>query len=498
MNLLRTLLALFFALPVCAQHKTGLFTGDGDVGAVLHPGGAAYDAAKQTYTLSGAGSNIWFGHDEFHYLYTRLKGDFILQARGQLIGKGVEEHRKFGWMVRTSLDTSSAMITAAVHGDGLTSLQYRKRPEADVEETRSTLTAADVVQLERRGGAYIMSVARSGAPFVVTEVSDVPLGDEVYVGLFICSHNKDVTEKVSFDNVRLIKPASPSFVPYKDYIGSHIEVMDLATTRRKVIYSSPRSLQAPNWMTDGKTLLYNSEGSLYRLDLSAPTPRVLNTGSVRSNNNDHVLSFDGKMLVLSSAKGTYNSVVYKVSSAGGDPVQLTPTGPSYGHGWSPDGRYIVFTGERNKEFDIYRIPSGGGPEVRLTNTPGLDDGPEYSPDGQYIYFNSVRSGSMQVWRMKADGSNPEQLTSDTCNNWFPHVSPDGRWIVYISFLPSETTPDDHPFYRHVTLRLMPAGGGSSKVIAYVYGGQGTINTPSWSPDSKRIAFVSNSDTLAKQ
>jgi Tol biopolymer transport system component len=488
----RTILAalLLYTLPASAQH--GVFSQDGDVGPVLHPGKSTYDASADTYLLSGSGANIWFTRDEFHYLYTRLRGDFILQARGQLIGKGVEAHRKFGWMVRTSLDTGSAMITAAVHGDGLTSLQYRKQTGANVEETRSDLTAADVVQLERRGSVYIMSVARSGAPFVVTQVTDVPLGDQVYVGLFVCAHNKDVTEQVRFDNVRIVKPAPVGWVPYKDYLGSHIELLDVATTHRRIVYSAPVSLQAPNWTLDGKYLLYNSEGLLYHFNLATSAVTPLNTGAVRSNNNDHVLSRDGKMLVLS---GNNPSVVYKVPSTGGDPIQLTPTGPSYGHGWSPDGKYIVFTGQRNGDFDIYRIPSAGGPEVRLTNTPGLDDGPEYSPDGRYIYFNSVRSGNMQVWRMKADGSAPEQLTSDTCNNWFPHISPDGKWVVFISFLPSETKPDDHPFYRHVYLRIMPFDGGTPRVIAYLYGGQGTINTPSWSPDSKRIAFVSNSGAL---
>ena len=100
---------------------------------------------------------------------------------------------------------------------------------------------------------------------------------------------------------------------------------------------------------------------------------------------------------------------------------------------------------------------------------------------------------MQLWRMKPDGSDPEQLTNDEYNNWFAHVSPDGKSIVCISFLKDEVKPDDHPFYKHVYLRMMPANGGPLKVIAYLYGGQGTINTPSWSPDSKKIAFVSNTD-----
>ena len=485
---------LFFFSMKSFSQKLGVFEGNSDVGKILHAGNATYNAGTGVYELSGSGTNIWFTHDDFHYAWKRMKGNFILQAKGKFIGKGVEQHRKFGWMVRTSLDSTSAMVSATIHGDGLTSLQYRKVPETDVEETKFTISAPDVIQLERKGNQYIMSVAHFGEPYVTEQIADVDLKDDVYVGLFICSHNKDVVEKASFDNVRIIIPAKDDFVAYKQYLGSHIETMDVFNGKRRILYTSPESLQAPNWTRDGKSLIYNSNGLMYRFNIKNHSTGLINTGVVKNNNNDHVISFDGKMLGLSSASPNpeYGSVIYTVPINGGNPKQITPSGPSYLHGWSPDGKYLTFTGKRNNDFDIYKIPSNGGKEIRLTTSSGLDDGPEYSPDGKYIYFNSVRSGMMQLWRMKPDGSHQEQLTNDEYNNWFAHISPDGKWIVCLSFM-KDIKPDDHPFYKHVYLRMMPATGGKLKVIAYLYGGQGSINTPSWSPDSKKIAFVSNTD-----
>ena len=485
-----------FATSAGGQSPVGIFDAETDVGRTQHPGSTTYDSRLQHYVIAGSGANMWNQRDDFHFVWKRMTGNFILSTRARFIGKGVEEHRKIGWTIRPSLESTSPHVTAAVHGDGLTSLQFRRVRLGTTEEIKSadSLPNADaVIQLERRDGVYIMSVARFGDTLVTTQVSNLTLPDTVYVGLFACAHNDTVVERGTFSNVRITVPAKRDLVPYRDYLGSNLEILDVGTGNAAIVHRYRGSFQAPNWTHDGKALIYAQEGRLYRFDLGTRSPEVINTGFATRNNNDHVLSFDGKMLAISNhaPEDSGASIVYTVPTTGGTPKRVTARGPSYLHGWSPDGRWLVYVGERNDEFDIYKIPVGGGDEIRLTTAKGLDDGPEYTPDGEYIYFNSARSGRMQIWRMRPDGSDQQQITNDGFNNWFPHISPDGKWIVYISF-PLDVPADDHPFYKHVMLRLMPIGGGASRVVAYVYGGQGTINVPSWSPDGKRLAFVSNS------
>jgi Tol biopolymer transport system component len=268
--------------------------------------------------------------------------------------------------------------------------------------------------------------------------------------------------------------------------------MDVATGHRKILHTAPNSLQAPNWTPDNKYLIYNADGLLYRYDLTKGETSKINTGAVNDLNNDHVLSWDGKMIGLSNHLGG-KSTIYIMPVTGSDnPTQITSeaTAPSYLHSWSLDNKNLIFTGQRNNEWNIYSININTKKETALTEDATLDDGAELSPDGKYIYFNSARTGTMKLWRMKPDGSNEEQVTFDEYNDWFPHFSPDGKWIVYEAF-PKEIDPTTHPFYKKIYLRLMPASGGVPKTIAYVYGGQGTMNVPSWSPDSKKIAFISN-------
>jgi Tol biopolymer transport system component len=258
-------------------------------------------------------------------------------------------------------------------------------------------------------------------------------------------------------------------------------------------------LQAPNWTRDNKLIFNSVEGPqnfLYVYDLKSGNISKLNTGFATNNNNDHVLSFDNKMIAISNHVGEKRiSTLFTLPISGSDnPAQITDPalGHSYLHGWSLDGKQLIFTGQRNNTYDIWVIDIATKKETRLTEDPALDDGPEYTPDGKYIYFNSVRTGTMKLWRMKPDGSNEEQITFDEYNDWFPHFSPDGKWMVYLSF-PKDIDPSSHPFYQKCYLRIMPAGGGVARTIAYIYGGQGTINVPSWSPDGKMVAFVSNSN-----
>ena len=499
MTIRRGALSLALASSVvCAGAATaqvGSFSGESDVGRVRPPGSTTFDEARQSYRIAGSGQNMWGERDAFHFVWKRLAGNFLLSTRARFVGAGVEPHRKLGWTIRPSLDPESPHVTAALHGDGLMSLQFRRARAAATEEVkaRDSLPNADaVIRLERRDGAYLMSVARFGDTLVTQQLTDVTLPDTVYVGLFVCAHNDTIIERADFSNVRITIPPKKDWVAYRDYLGSQLEILDVASGNATVVHEYRGSFQAPNWTPDGRALIYAQEGRLIRFDLAAHRADTLNTGFATRNNNDHVLSFDGKMLAIShhAVEDSGNSIVYTVPAGGGTPKRVTPKGPSYLHGWSPDGRWLVYTGIRGPELDVYRISVDGGDEIRLTNAPGLDDGPEYSPDGRYVYFNSSRSGRMQLWRMRPDGSAQEQVTSDGFNNWFPHVSPDGQWIAYLSF-PADVPKDDHPFYKHVLLRLMPIGGGPSRVIAYVYGGQGTINVPSWSPDSRRLAFVSN-------
>jgi TolB protein len=271
---------------------------------------------------------------------------------------------------------------------------------------------------------------------------------------------------------------------------SILETVDVQTGVRIVLKEFDYVIEAPNWTQNGRYLVYNSRGRMYTYELATGEIKEINTNFAIDCNNDHVLSPDNTQLAVSHfTNEDATSRIYILPLTGGNPVLVTKNGPSYLHGWSPDGKRLAYCAERGGQYDIYTI-SINGDETQLTNLPGLDDGPEYSPDGKYIWFNSVRSGLMQVWRMEANGDNPTHVVKEDANCWFPHVSPDGNRVIYIAYGKNDVDPDDHPANKNVELRLIPADGGESKAIVKLFGGQGTMNVNSWSPDNRTIAFVS--------
>lgn len=280
-------------------------------------------------------------------------------------------------------------------------------------------------------------------------------------------------------------------------IKSTLKIYDIDQQKRLVFYEEKDHFEAPNWSPNDDYLLINQNGQLFRVDLKTKEKVLLDTGFADKINNDHGISFDGKWLAISHrALGELEagqppkqgSRIYVLPVDGGIPKAITPKVPSYWHGWSPDGKTLVYCAERNGQYDVYAIPVEGGEEIQLTNNPGLDDGPEYSPNGKYIYYNSMASGKMEIWRMDADGSNKKQITKDQYSNWFAHPSPCGKYLVYISYLQDQGSA--HPPMKDVALRLMNLRDGSINTLCEFTGGQGTINVPSWSPDGKRFAFVS--------
>jgi Tol biopolymer transport system component len=480
---MRYILMLGVAALAGAQ-TVGIFENHADVGAILHKGSAEYDEAKKSYLLAGSGDNMWSTTDAFQFAWKRISGDVTLAADISFIGAGGVPHRKAVLMIRQSLDADSPYADAVLHGDGMTALQARDEKGAITYQVQAGVKGPKRLSIRKIGKYFYLSVAGVGEDLHLAGASmRVALQEPFYVGLGVCSHDKDAMESAVFSNVEL------SNKPPTLYSSLETITVGSAPVERRIVYTAPGRFEAPNWTRDGKWLLFNGGGRLQRISPDGGKPEFVDTGFATRLNNDHGLSPDGAQLAISDqSQGQHRSTIYILPLAGGTPRQITKGETSdYWHGWSPDGKTLAYTGLRNDNWDIYTIPVAGGEEKRLTTAAATDDGPEYSPDGAYIYFNSARSGWMQIWRMKPDGSEQEQVTNDEYNNWFPHFSPDGQRIVFVSF---EKDVVGHPENKDVTLRMMTMNDKKITVLAKLFGGQGTINVPSWSPDGKRVAFVS--------
>jgi TolB protein len=497
--------------PMSARQSLGAFTSSQDVGkpSTIGAGSASHDAAKNTYTISGGGENVWGTADHMHYVWKKMSGDVTLAATIDFVGTAPESgtpdaHRKAMLMIRQSLDSDSAYADAAVHGDGLTSLQWRDGKGAATHEVQSNTVGPKRVRLEKRGNYFAMSIAGLGEELrPAGGAARVDLSGEFYVGLAVSAHNVARIEKVTFADVALgALPAPPA--GSKTTLINTLETISLRSKDRRVVHVVTQTgrIEAPNWFPDTtNTLYFNDGGKLFKIQADLPgqrpnpdrlkAPEAVGLGILTRINNDHGLTFDGKTWAISDQSQTVDgrrpSLIYSVPVGGGEPKLVTKLGPSYFHGWAPDGKTLTYCGERGGNFDVYTVSTDGGEEKRLTTDAGKDDGPEYSPDGQYIYFNSNRTGAMQIWRMKTDGSGQEQMTSDDAENWFPHISPNGLSMVFLAY---EKGTGDHPENKDVMLKVMDLATKKVEVLTRLFGGQGTINVNSWSPDSRYLAFVS--------
>jgi TolB protein len=484
-----------FCLSVAVYGEPlGQFEGQGNLGNAQPAGSARFDLAHSVYHVTGGGSNLWFGSDAAYWLWRRVQGDLAFSADIVWEAPGGNAHRKAGLMLRESLAADSPYVDVVVHGDGLVSLQYRDTRGGPTREVQARARAARQLRLERWGNFFSVSLGDTNGAWVSSGCAvQLSLSKELLAGLVVCSHDDQRIEPAAFSRVQMVRDP---FVGRTNAapLRSVLEVVPIQSQDRRVIYHATNHFEAPNWLSNGSAHIFNSGGKLYRLSREALEPTVINTDFAVRCNNDHGISPDGTQLVISDQSQIRDSLIYILPIDGGTPRQVTPKGPSYWHGWSPDGKTLAYCASRNGEYDVYTISVDGGEERRLTDAPGLDDGPEYSPDAKTIYFNSDRTGLMQIWAMNTDGTQQRQVTSDNFNNWFAHPSPDGKYLVYLSYEPEVK---GHPENMNVLLRLQPIAGGQPRVLARLFGGQGTINVPSWSPDSREVAFVSYHPDLGR-
>jgi len=428
---------------------------------------------------------MWFGTDDFQFAWKKMSGDVAISADIAFVGDEGNPHRKAVLMIRQSLDGNAPAVDIARHGVGLTSLQFRDAAGADDHEVQSNVDGPQRLRLEKRGDYFYAFVSDPDGKLEPAGASTkLGLHGDFYVGIGVSAHDKDATETAVFSNVKIETLATTDEKPV---LYSTLETVPIASADRRVAYVARAHFEAPNWSRDGSYFLFNQDGGIYWLAVTGGEPVRIKTDPEVKCNNDHGISPDGTMLAISDSTETGKSLVYTLPIGGGTPKKITPVGPSYWHGWSPDGETLAFVGERGDNFDIYSVPVNGGAEKRLTTAAGLDDGPEYSPDGQWIYFNSERTGHMQIWRMHADGREQEQVITDETNDWFPHISPDGKWMTFVAY---EKGVTGHPADKDVTLNVISLADKKVKALAKLFGGQGTNNVPSWSPDSTKVAFVS--------
>jgi hypothetical protein len=480
-----------------AAKGLGIFENQSDVGSVVPPGVATYDAASGVYTLRSAGANLWVNVDGFHFVWKKVSGDVSLTADVKLAdaGAGASAHRKALLMFRQTLDPDAMYADAAVQGSGETALQYRHIKGDTTQDIAFNIGAPQRLRLEKRGDTITLFLSMHGEPLHQVGASiRMHFDGGFYAGLGVCAHNKDAVEQASFAHVELVPltaPATPA--PVALYSTLQTIAIDNNMRRAFVIQTGKGQMEAPNWSRDGKTLIFNRAGKLWSVPaaesdgaIAEATP--IDIGSASDCTGSHGLSPDGKWIAMTCTTPDHpGRRVYIVPVTGGAPRMVTANPDSYFHSWSPDGKTILFTRPSHSSLNIFAISPDGGEETALTTGTGVSDDPDFSSDGQWIYFNSDRAGGMQIWRMRTDGSQPEQVTFDEKHNWTPHPSPDGKSILILSYDKDVT---GHAANKDVTLRILNVADRKIRNLVEIVGGSGSDNVPNWAPDGAHFAFVS--------
>lgn len=429
---------------------------------VLDETAARYRELAEELEKAGAGLLV---HNEKEDICIRVNGktayEYLLEACGEKVGAEVDA----GWMYCGGVDPEEFLWA---HADRVKAVHYK-----DMKNTgQEAPLGKGMVDLKA-----CFQFARANGALQIVDMDAATLEDTCRAGKMLSGWTGD-----------------------RDNTDSILCTMDVETGEETVLHEFPGIIEAPNWLNDGNTLLYNADGKIYRYEIDKDHVEQVDTGFCVQCNNDHVPSPDNQLLAVSCmppelTDGTYESHIYVLPMTGGEPKDLTGPGLSYLHGWSPDGKELAYCAFRKKpeeetmRIEICTIPSDGGEETCLTDGKGYNDGPEYSPDGKHIWFNSTRSGLMQVWRMNRDGSGLTQMTDSDANNWFGHVSPDGKHVIYLTFAKGELEPNEHLPNMYVSLGMMDYDGQNKKKLLDLFGGQGSINVNSWAPDSRRIAYV---------
>jgi TolB protein len=491
------------ALP--AGYGPGMFESESDVGSVVPPGAATYDAATGVYTIRSAGANLWVNVDAFHFVWKKVSGDVSLTADVKLAdaGPGASPHRKALLMFRQTLDPDSMYADAAIHGSGETALQYRRNKGDTTQDIAFNIGAPQRLRLEKRGDTITLFLSSHGEPLHQVGASiKLHLAGDFLAGLGVCAHNPNAIEQATFAHVEL-QPLTAAAVPAATSASttapmalySTLQTIAIDNNARMafVIQTGKGQMEAPNWSRDGKTLIFDRAGKLWSVpaaegDGSIAEATPIDIGNASDCTGSHGLSPDGKWLAMTCATpDNPGRRVYIIPAAGGAPRNVTANPDSYFHSWSPDGKTILFTRPSHGTLNIFAISPDGGAETALTTGTGVSDDPDFSADGRWIYFNSDRAGGMQIWRMRPDGSQPEQVTFDEKHNWTAHPSPDGKSILILSY---DKDVAGHAANKDVTLRILNVADGKIRDLEQIVGGSGTDNVPNWAPDGAHFAFVS--------